>query len=293
MGARPRARGLLSAVLALPLLAHCSADVPDEEVAVRQSPVSVGGCTCPTSGGCSALSYSDIPADGIYYVTTFGGGADTQPMSCGGTADGTWAYVADSARFGCKSKLLIEAGGKSCVAEVRDCGPNRCVEQAACYCSCGGHFPIIDASPFITKYLFGASGMGWSDKKKVNAKLVDPATPIGCPGGPVTPADSGSGGGASDGALDGSGGGAQGGQSGGGGAGGSAGSAAGGAAGAAGASSGGSAGSGGSAAKPSSKDEASGCECRAAGAPRGSGAWLAGLGLAAVAARRRLRRAGA
>ena len=56
-----------------------------------------------------------------------------QGMSCGGTADGTWAYIANVARFGCGGLVVILAGGKHCVAKVVDCGPNRCVEQAASY----------------------------------------------------------------------------------------------------------------------------------------------------------------
>src|SRR5688572_24093453 len=99
--------------------------------------VEVGGCTCATGPTCAELTYSDIPANGIYYLTTFGGGTDTQDMSCGGSADGTWHYAAGRSRFGCGAKLLVEEGGASCVVEVADCGPNRCVEQAACNCACG------------------------------------------------------------------------------------------------------------------------------------------------------------
>lgn len=137
------------------------------------------------SGTCAQLSYSDIPADGVYYVTTFGGGADTQTMSCGGTADATWAYAADRARFGCGTKLLVQAGGKQCVVEVADCGPNRCVEEAACGCSCGGHHPMLDVSPFVTQYLLGSSAVGWSEKRAVTANAVDAASTIGCPGNAV------------------------------------------------------------------------------------------------------------
>ena len=143
---------------------------------------SVGGCNCPTSGTCADLSYGDVPADGKYYVTTFGGGADSQTMSCGGTADGTWAYIADRERFGCGTKVRIEAGGKRCIAQVADCGPNRCVEEAACNCSCGDHHPIIDASPFITSYLLGVSGAGWSDQIVVTAVVADASSTVGCPG---------------------------------------------------------------------------------------------------------------
>src|SRR5512140_2592104 len=104
MVANFRARTAALVALAALGCAACSAESGEEppgEPTATVSEESVGGCACPTSGTCSALSYSDIPGDGKYYVTTFGGGADTQPLACGGTADGTWAYVADSARFGC------------------------------------------------------------------------------------------------------------------------------------------------------------------------------------------------
>ena len=145
----------------------------------------VGGCQCVSSGTCSQLSYSDIPPNGEYVVTTFGGGSDTQSMACGGIADGTWAYVAGSARFSCGTKLLVEANGKHCVAQVADCGPNRCVEEAASG-SCGTHSPVLDASPFITKYLIGQSQAGWSERKTVTAKVIDSSSVVGCPGNPVT-----------------------------------------------------------------------------------------------------------
>jgi hypothetical protein len=197
---------------------------PSEERVGRTSSAStVGGCTCVTSGTCSDETFSNVPADGAYYITTFGGGADTQPMACGGTADGTWAYVADEARFGCGAKLQISANGKSCIAQVADCGPNRCVELAAANDGCANNYPIIDASPFITQYLFGTTSSGWSDHTAVTAVLVDSSTAIGCPGGPVnTPPDagpssssSGSGSGSSSGSGGSSGGGSDGGGTGG------------------------------------------------------------------------------
>ncbi len=165
------------------LLALGCGDLAGEEEPLLpwRSGLTVGGCACPTSGGCSAVSYSDIPSNHLYYVTTFGGGSDTQGMACGGTADGTWAYIADSARFGCGAKVKVEANGKSCIAKVADCGPNRCVEQAASYSSCKSHHPIIDASPYITKHLFGLGGVGWSDKKTVKATVVAASAPLGCP----------------------------------------------------------------------------------------------------------------
>jgi hypothetical protein len=188
MSSHSNRRWSQSARLCLPIAclgaASCSSDVmpTGSDTIARVTSPDVGGCACPGSGGCSALSYGDIPANNIYYITTFGGGTDTQTMSCGGSADGTWAYIADRERFGCGAKVKVEANGKSCVAEVADCGPNKCVEEAACYCSCNGHFPIIDASPFITKYLFNSSSAGWSDKTQVTAVQVGDGSTVGCPG---------------------------------------------------------------------------------------------------------------
>lgn len=192
----------LGAVLAL---SGCAADgdsedgstprIPngaEEELVGDRSEAAVRGCTCPGKGKCSDLSYSDIPADNKYIITTF---AEGGPMGCSTatkkTADGTWAYIADSARFGCGAKVRVTANGKSCVAEVADCGPNRCVEDAAgapagsANGTCNKHFPIIDASPLITKYLFGASGAGWSDRMMVTTVKVDSSTPIGCGSAPA------------------------------------------------------------------------------------------------------------
>jgi len=185
---RPRR---LSWALVLMLFACGPADeeMPGASLASLTA-ASVGGCECPQVGNCAAISYSDIPADNIYYITTFGGPGDGQSMHmCGerSTDNGSWPYIADGARFGGCAKVKIEANGKSCVALVADCGPNRCVEEAASYSNCTSHFPIIDASPFITKYLFGISSSGWSDKRKVKAYVVDKNTEIGCPGGDAGP----------------------------------------------------------------------------------------------------------
>jgi len=171
----------LFVIFGLVLASGCAVEASDgtERIGRESEAFSVAGCFCPQTGSCSSISYADKPSDGIYYVTTFTGGG----MACGGVADGTWPYVADSARFGCGAKLLVEGGGKACVVQVADCGPNRCVEQAASYSSCAGHFPILDVSPMITKYLFGVSGSGWSDKRAVKVTPVPSSTPIGCPGG--------------------------------------------------------------------------------------------------------------
>ncbi len=158
--------------------------------------LTVGGCECKSwqpGVKCHEITYSDIPPDNRYYVTTFGGPGDGQDMwICGHkkTDNGSWPYAAGYARFGCtKIKVIAPATGKSCIAEVADCGPNRCVEEAACFCNCQGHHPILDVSPFITKHLFGISSSGWSEKREVVAYPVDPATPIGCPGGPEPVSD--------------------------------------------------------------------------------------------------------
>ncbi len=186
-------RAPLTVALAISVIAAaCGAPPPaPEPVSQTSEELTIGGCTCPTSGSCSALTFSNIPANNTYYITTFGGGSDTQSMACGGTADATWAYVADEERFGCGAKLLVSAGGKSCVAQVADCGPNRCVEQAAANDSCASNFPIIDASPFITEYLLGISGSGWSDHTKVTAVKIEAASTVGCPGVPVREEDAG------------------------------------------------------------------------------------------------------
>ncbi len=196
-----RCRGALALLFSVGLggsaLTACSSESPPrvspEPLGSSESAVTIGGCTCPQTGTCSDVSYSDIPGDGSYYITTFGGGADTQGMACGGTADGTWAYVADEARYGCGAKLLVEGNGKSCVAQVSDCGPNQCVEQAAAYDNCTGHHPILDASPFITEYLFGISGSGWSDQRSVHVTLLGDNATVGCPGSapPPPPSDAG------------------------------------------------------------------------------------------------------
>lgn len=134
--------------------------------------MNVGGYECPTSG---EIAGREIPDDHAYYLTSFGGGADTQPVACGGPiADGTWYYLADSWRFGCGARVRIAnpANGNWVVAQVADVGPNVCVEQAA------GR-PVIDASPLVSQHLFGTSSRGYADHSLVTADVVDPSTPLG------------------------------------------------------------------------------------------------------------------
>lgn len=136
------------------------------------SDLTVGGYYCPRSG---QIASRTIPDDEVYFLTTFGGGVDTQRMACRGTADGRWLYIADSWRFGCGAKVKVTnpRTGRWCVAEVADIGPNICVERAA-------RRAIIDASPVLSRELFGLRSAGWSDRVVVNATLVDRDTPLGC-----------------------------------------------------------------------------------------------------------------
>src|SRR6188768_3607579 len=80
---------------------------------------------------CQGKASTSIPADGKYVLTTFGGPGDHQSMSCGGYADGTTWYAASRQRYGCGSKLKIEANGKCAVVNALDYGPDVCVEKAA------------------------------------------------------------------------------------------------------------------------------------------------------------------
>jgi hypothetical protein len=47
--------------------------------------------------------------------------------------------------------------------------------------------PILDASPKVAEYLFGESGLGWSDGVVVTATEVDASTPLGPCSGTSTP----------------------------------------------------------------------------------------------------------
>lgn len=139
--------------------------------------LTTGGFDCPTTG---TITVSTIPSDGRYYLTSFGGGSDTQGVACHGmpSADGTWYYLADKDRFGCGTKVRITnpANQRAVVAQVIDVGPNVCVEQA-------GGMPVIDASPLVSQYLFDSGSSGWADRRVVLADVVDPSTPLG----PSTP----------------------------------------------------------------------------------------------------------
>lgn len=132
---------------------------------------------------CKGKASSSIPADGRYVITTFGGPGDHQPMSCGGYANGTTWYAASRQRYGCGSKLRVEANGKCAIVVALDYGPDVCVENAA-------GAPILDVSPLVSKELFGETGLGYSDREFVTVTEVDAATPTGVCAGTSTPAAS-------------------------------------------------------------------------------------------------------
>ena len=155
-------------------------------IGVALAPLSGCGSSAPELIESKRMAYKHGtppgPAPWSYYLTTFGGGSDTQGMACGGTADASWYYATGAYTFGCKSKLKLEANGKCVVVEVRDNGPAAWVEAKAAG-KCGGTGYIIDASPLASKHLFGASGAGWSDCYEIKVTKVDKSTP----NGPCTP----------------------------------------------------------------------------------------------------------
>ncbi len=166
-------------------LVACSAEVPVSEDTDSTAGASIS--ITPDLKGCHGQASSTIPADGEYVMTTFGGGSDTQRMSCGGTADGVGWYAASRQRYGCGAHLQIVATNGNCVVvEAEDYGPDVCVENAA-------HSPVMDMSPRASKALYGVSSAGWSDHITVNVTEVDASTPLG----PCSSVSTGGGGGGS------------------------------------------------------------------------------------------------
>lgn len=155
----------------LPLLLLTSCLVGEDEAADGTAGVSV---TTIDRGltGCRGVASRTVPSDGRYFITTFGGPGDHQPMSCGGYANGTTWYAASRQRYGCGAKLRIEANGRCVVAEALDYGPDVCVENAA------GQ-EIMDVSPKISRALFDEAGVGYSDRLTVHVEEVAAATPVG------------------------------------------------------------------------------------------------------------------
>jgi hypothetical protein len=172
----------------------CTADVP-----VTEDTDSTAGTSIAITdhlSGCHGHASSTIPADGQYVMTTFGGGADTQTMSCGGTADGVGWYAASRQRYGCGAKLQVTATNGNCVVvKAQDYGPDVCVENAA-------HSPILDMSPRAAKALYGVSSAGWSDHIKLTVTEVDASTPVGMCTSTSTGGGGGGGGGSGSGSSD-------------------------------------------------------------------------------------------
>ena len=179
--------------LALALTLATAACTADVEIITEDQEATPGASitTERSLSGCQGHASSTIPADGRYVITTFGGGSDTQPMSCGGTANGTGYYAASRQRYGCGSHIKVQANGKCIVLATNDYGPDVCVENAA-------HMPIIDVSPAASKLLFGASGAGWSDHLVVTVEEVATSVPLG----PCTATPPGGGGGGGGGTMD-------------------------------------------------------------------------------------------
>jgi len=124
-------------------------------------PACNGGKVCCYGKVNSTTSY-----DGSYYLTTFGGGDDNQPMACGGNADGSWYYMADNQRWGCGTIIQIvnPQNGNCAKAQVADQGPDICVEEAAC-------LAIVDASPLVSEQLGFGSSSGWSEHNLVTVTI--------------------------------------------------------------------------------------------------------------------------
>lgn len=159
----------------------------DGGVCTRATPPSPATWTVPSTGGpsgetvtaCLARAPSPnidtrIPEGQRYDLTTFGGGTDTQSVSCGGSADGTWYYAANAQRFACGQHVrLVDAARTHCViVQVADVGPNICVEV-------GAGDPIWDVSPLAAQHLFGGMSYGWSDRVGVIGAPVGSGNPLG------------------------------------------------------------------------------------------------------------------
>jgi hypothetical protein len=154
----------IAVVLSFTVLAACSSSPDSSNPTTDNEALS----------GCHGQASSSVPSSGQFYLTTFGGPGEGQKMSCGqSTKNGTWYYAASRQRFGCGAHVQVQAAnGKCVVVETDDYGPDVCVENRA------GR-PIIDASPLVSKYLFGASGAGWSDRLAITVTKVSSSTPLG------------------------------------------------------------------------------------------------------------------
>jgi hypothetical protein len=108
---------------------------------------------------------TNIPADNVYYLTSFCDQTTACGKSCGNC---NFYYAADSQRFKCGATISCTRSGKSANLEVIDYGPNCDLEKKS-------GKPIIDASYSTCKLFTGSTSCGWSDKIAVTCKKI--ATP--------------------------------------------------------------------------------------------------------------------
>lgn len=170
----------MSRAFALLILASLWACSPGETAfSTIEQPLCLQRCAGRADGGsgcCAGAAYADLPADGTYFLTTFGGGTDTGPMSCAPNpiADGGWWYAADRQRFGCGAVIRIRNPGNDRCAQVlvADYGPGTCVEDAACG-------PVLDATPLVARQLFGVDASGWSEHRAVRVEVLPAGSLLG------------------------------------------------------------------------------------------------------------------
>jgi hypothetical protein len=105
---------------------------------------------------------TNIPADHVYYLTSFCDQTTACGKSCGNC---NFYYAADSQRFKCGSTINCARAGKNANLEVIDYGPNCDLEKKS-------GKPIIDASYSTCKLFTGSTSCGWSDKLAVTCVKV-------------------------------------------------------------------------------------------------------------------------
>ena len=114
--------------------------------------------TCTCKSGCC----TNIPSDGLYYLTSF----CDQTTACGQSCGNCQGWYATSAmRFGCNRYLKCCRSSDCVTLKVIDSGPGCWVENKA------GR-AIIDASYSTCKHFTGSTSCGWSDKISITCKLV-------------------------------------------------------------------------------------------------------------------------
>jgi hypothetical protein len=123
---------------------------------------------------CLALAHAqtactNIPADHVYYLTSFCDQTTACGKSCGNC---NWYYAADSQRFKCGSTINCARSGKNANLEVIDYGPNCDLEKKS-------GKPIIDASYSLCKLFTGSTSCGWSDKFSVTCVKVGTPALVG------------------------------------------------------------------------------------------------------------------